>query len=97
MNESHTFAPPIVLVDDEEHVLNSLSLFLRSSGFKEVVTVQDSRDLMPLMLRQKAMTVILDLFMPNLSGIELLPEIIRHFPEVPVIVATASQEVETAV
>lgn len=89
--------PPIFLVDDEEHVLNSLSLFLRSSGFKDVVTVQESRNLMPLILRQKAMTVILDLFMPNLSGIELLPEIIRHFPEVPVVVATASQEVETAV
>ncbi|MBF0270656.1 MAG: sigma-54-dependent Fis family transcriptional regulator [Magnetococcales bacterium] len=89
--------PPVFLVDDEEHVLDSLSLFLRGSGFKEVVTVQDSRDLMPLMLRQKAMTVILDLFMPHLSGIELLPEIIRHFPEVPVVVVTASQEVETAV
>ncbi|MEO5378874.1 MAG: sigma-54 dependent transcriptional regulator [Magnetococcus sp. DMHC-6] len=89
--------PPVILVDDEEHVLESMSLFLRGSGIKEVVTVQDSRDLLPLMLRKKAMTVILDLFMPHLSGIELLPEIIRHFPEVPVVVATASQEVETAV
>ncbi|MBF0614162.1 MAG: sigma-54-dependent Fis family transcriptional regulator [Magnetococcales bacterium] len=89
--------PPVFLVDDEAHVLNSLSLFLRGSGIKEVVTVQESRDLLPMMLRQKAMTVILDLFMPNVSGIELLPEIIRHFPEVPVVVVTASQEVETAV
>ncbi|MEO5345271.1 MAG: sigma-54 dependent transcriptional regulator [Magnetococcus sp. YQC-9] len=98
MNDGHLAGmPPVFLVDDEEHVLNSLSLFLRGSGIKEVVTVGDSRDLMPLMLRQKAMTVILDLFMPNLSGIELLPEIIRHFPEVPVVVVTASQEVETAV
>ncbi|MBF0418454.1 MAG: sigma-54-dependent Fis family transcriptional regulator [Magnetococcales bacterium] len=89
--------PPVFLVDDEDHILNSLSLFLRGSGFKEVVTVSDSRDLMPLLVRQKAMTVILDLFMPHLSGLELLPEIIRHFPEVPVVVVTASQEVETAV
>ncbi|MBF0295316.1 MAG: sigma-54-dependent Fis family transcriptional regulator [Magnetococcales bacterium] len=97
MNEGSQSTQPVFLVDDEEHVLNSLSLFLRSSGIKDVVTVQDSRELMPMMLRQKPMTVILDLFMPNLSGLELLPEIIRHFPEVPVIVATASQEVETAV
>ncbi|MBF0164810.1 MAG: sigma-54-dependent Fis family transcriptional regulator [Magnetococcales bacterium] len=89
--------PPVFLVDDEEHVLNSLSLFLRGSGIKEVVTVGDSRDLMAMLAQRRAMTVILDLFMPHLSGLELLPEISRHFPEVPVVVVTASQEVETAV
>ncbi|MBF0427868.1 MAG: sigma-54-dependent Fis family transcriptional regulator [Magnetococcales bacterium] len=94
---SSSIRPPVLLVDDEEHVLNSLSLFLRSSGINDVINVQDARDLMPLMLRQKPITVILDLFMPNLSGFELLPEIVRYFPEVPVIVVTATHEVETAV
>jgi FixJ family two-component response regulator len=41
--------------------------------------------------------IILDLFMPHVSGQELLPRLTREYPEIPVVVMTASQEVETAV
>ena len=52
---------------------------------------------MPLLAEQEVAAVVLDLFMPYLSGTQLLPEIVRDHPEVPVIVMTASQEIETAV
>jgi DNA-binding NtrC family response regulator len=35
--------------------------------------------------------------MPHVSGAELLPEIVQRHPEIPVVVMTATQEVETAV
>ena len=35
--------------------------------------------------------------MPDKSGIELLPEIVAQYPEIPVIVMTAAQDVDTAV
>ncbi len=41
--------------------------------------------------------VVLDLIMPNISGQELLPKIVQHHPEIPVVVMTAAQDVDTAV
>ena len=88
---------PVVLVDDESTVLLSSGMILRSAGIEEVLTVEDSRDLLPLLAEREAAVVVLDLFMPYISGTQLLPQIIREHPELPVIVMTATQEVETAV
>ena len=88
---------PVVLVDDESTVLFSSRMILGSAGIKDVLTVEDSRQLMPLLAGQDVAAVVLDLFMPYLSGTQLLPEIISEHPELPVIVMTATQEVETAV
>jgi DNA-binding NtrC family response regulator len=52
---------------------------------------------MPLLADRGAALVVLDLFMPYISGTRLLQEIVKDHPELPVIVMTASQEVETAV
>ncbi|MCP4377853.1 MAG: sigma-54-dependent Fis family transcriptional regulator [bacterium] len=88
---------PVVLVDDESTVLLSSRMILGSAGIKKVLTMDDSRDLMPLLAEQEVAAVVLDLFMPYLSGTQLLPEIVKDHPELPVIVMTATQEVETAV
>jgi len=88
---------PVILVDDESTVLLSSRMILSSAGIKNIHTVEDSRELMPLLAEQDVAVVVLDLFMPYLSGTQLLPEIVREHPDTPVIVMTASQEIETAV
>jgi len=88
---------PVVLVDDESTVLLSSRMILASAGIKDVLSVEDSRQLMPLLAEREAAAVVLDLFMPYLSGTQLLPEITREYTDLPVIVMTATQEVETAV
>jgi DNA-binding NtrC family response regulator len=88
---------PVVLVDDEPSVLLSSQVLLGSVGIKQVLTVADSRGLLPLLAEQEVAAIVLDLFMPHVSGMELLPELVQRFPQVPVIVMTASQEIETAV
>ena len=90
-------ASPVLLVDDESTVLLSSRMILGSAGIKNVQTIEDSREVMPLLAGQEVSAVILDLFMPYISGTQLLPEIVREHPGVPVIVMTASQEIETAV
>ena len=52
---------------------------------------------MPYLESQEAAVVVLDLFMPLSAGHQLLPELVRTYPDMPVIVMTASQEVESAV
>ena len=88
---------PVVLVDDENTVLLSSKMILASAGIRGVQTFDDSRNLMPYLESQEAAVVVLDLFMPYLPGTKLLPELVRTYPDMPVIVMTASQEVESAV
>ena len=88
---------PILLVDDEAEMIRSYKLVLRSNGINNVVLCQDSRDVMPLISKRKAEVVLLDLTMPFISGDELLPMIIGEFPEIPVIIITGNNEVDTAV
>jgi DNA-binding NtrC family response regulator len=52
---------------------------------------------MSVLSRRKIEITLLDLKMPHLSGEELLPMIGGEFPEVPVIVVTGANDVETAV
>ena len=104
MHTSQTTAPslspdsmPIILVDDDPSVLFSAATVLRGAGLGLVETVSDSRKLLPLLEQRGAATIILDLTMPYISGMKLLPEIIRRFPKIPVLVMTATDDVQTAV
>lgn len=88
---------PILLVDDEPQILKSFSVMLKSMGIKQIISVEDSREVMKLLEEQDVAGVVLDLSMPYLSGIELLTEVNNIYPHVPVIIMTAVNEIETAV
>lgn len=88
---------PVLLVDDEIQTLNSFEMTLRSANINNVIRCDDSREVISLLSGREIGVMLLDLIMPNLSGEVLLPEINREFPEVPVIVVTGKNDVETAV
>lgn len=88
---------PVVLVDDEEDILFATSYLLNSHGISSVVPMQEGRELLPYLEQHRVGIVVLDLFMPGVPGLELLPKITQGHPEVPVVVMTAAQDVETAV
>ncbi len=89
--------PAVFLVDDEEPILASTRTLLRSHGIDNVTTLQDSRALLPALQNCRCGVIVLDLFMPHLSGQELLPLLCRDFPEIPVLIMTAADEVQLAV
>lgn len=95
MVKEHSSA--VLLVDDETHILNSSESLLRFSGIREVKTVDDSRKVLPFLEVEKISVIVLDLFMPYISGWELLKSIGQEYPHIPVIVMTAADEVDTAV
>lgn len=97
MSEIDRTLAPVVLVDDEEMILKAFRLTLKSGGINDVVTLVDSRELLPLLKQQPVAAIVIDLNMPHLSGLELLPQIVHDFPQIPVIVVTASDEVATIV
>jgi len=88
---------PIMLVDDEVQALNSFEMVLRSANMNNFISCQESRDVIPLLSQQEIEVIFLDLRMPHLSGEELLPIISSDFPEIPVIIITGANDVETAV
>lgn len=88
---------PILLVDDEEEILFTTGTMLRCSGFRRILTEHDSRRVMDILAREEVALVLLDLYMPHVSGYDLLKEISARYPHIPVIVATAANEVELAV
>ncbi len=88
---------PILLVDDEPAWLNSFSLTLRAAGMNNVSTCNDSNEVMTILQSMDIGVLVLDLTMPGLSGEELLPMVVQDYPEIPVIIITGLDQVETAV
>ncbi|MBF0285549.1 MAG: sigma-54-dependent Fis family transcriptional regulator [Magnetococcales bacterium] len=90
-------APAVVLVDDDPDVLALAGAILEKAGIRPVITLARSADLFSLLERQETAVVVLDLFMPEPSGLQLLPELSQRHPAISVILLTASQELEVAV
>ena len=89
---------PILVVDDDAEVLESFELTLNSGGFCNVIPCSDSRNVIPLLEEHGGVEVILlDLIMPFIKGRELLPRLSENYPGIPVIVITATDELDTAV
>ncbi len=97
MKKGTTTAPVVMIVDDEQRTLEGLAILMRHRGFKQVVTESDPRRVMPMLAERSFACVLLDLMMPHISGDELLPQILAEYPELPVIVVTGNDTVDTAV
>jgi len=94
---AHVTELPTLLIDDESQLLHSASIVLRSAGIPEVITIGDGRVVMSTMAEREVGAVVLDLAMPHVSGQSLLEQLASDYPDVPVIVMTATNDVETAV
>lgn len=90
-------AQPILIVDDEDHSLNSFESALESGKMTHIIRCQDSRKVLSILSENEVEAMLLDLKMPYISGEELLPTIVCEYPETPVIVITGADDVETAV
>ncbi len=88
---------PVIMIDDEEQALKSFEMTLRSASMNNFISCHDSRDVMPLLHSRDIEVMLLDLRMPHISGEELLKEIVSDYPEIPVIIVTGANDVETAV
>lgn len=88
---------PILLVDDEPEILEGCEFILQSHGFDNVITCQDSSNVMAIIKQNRFAVILLDLMMPKPSGKELLETLSQNHPEIPVIVLTGMNDLETAV
>jgi DNA-binding NtrC family response regulator len=88
---------PILIVDDEVHAIKSFELTLRSGGLSNVIPCQESLKVYEILEGTEVELILLDLLMPDLSGEEILSKTAERFPEIPIIMVTGINEVDTAV
>jgi len=92
----------VLLVDDEPQTLLGFGTLLKSAGVKHVSSLTDSREVLPFIERYKNMkpqvsVAVLDLSMPHIPGQDLLLEIKEQYPDIILIVMTATNDIDTAV
>jgi len=80
----------IALVDDDQHIITSVSLMLDAEGF-EVDTYSDGEQALIGLRRRPADLAILDIKMPRMDGMELLSKI-RENSHLPVIFLTSKDD-----
>ncbi|MBF0341436.1 MAG: sigma-54-dependent Fis family transcriptional regulator [Magnetococcales bacterium] len=97
MNTPAPSAPLVLFVDDEADELVATRYLLEAHGISPVATLQDPRQAMAFIAATPPAMIILDLIMPHLPGTQLLARLVREHPALPVVVMTASQDVETAI
>ena len=88
---------PILLVDDEPNALTSFDLALRAAGLTNTVKCGDGREALRRLREQEIEVMLSDLVMPGLNGEQLLAAVTEAFPEVPVIMVTGVNDVDTVV
>jgi two-component system, NtrC family, nitrogen regulation response regulator GlnG len=88
---------PILIVDDEPHVLLSMAAALRSDGLDNVLTCDSGAHVLAMLSEHDPDVVLLDLNMPGVSGRQLLPRIRESLPDLPVVIVTGVTEVALAV
>jgi two-component system NtrC family response regulator len=86
----------VLVVDDEKNYLVVLEDLLEDEGYK-VLTASSGAEALELVARAPVDTVLSDIKMPGISGIELLDKLLAFDPDLPVILMTAFAEVDQAV
>jgi DNA-binding NtrC family response regulator len=90
-------ALPVLLVDDEQQFLLSAELTLTANGINNIKTVNDSREVLPLLDKEEFSLIVLDINMPHINGLELIPKIVEKYPFVPIVMVTALNDIDSAV
>jgi FixJ family two-component response regulator len=85
----------LLVVDDEEVVCRSCSRIFERAGFK-VETCTNPREGLRMAVAKDYSAILLDIMMPELSGIEFLEQLRSVRPQVPVIIITGYSSVTSA-
>jgi len=80
--------PAILVVDDEPSVGDALRLVLESSGY-EVVLVTKGQDGIEQARHRRFVFSIVDLFLTDISGFQLITDILTLQPHIPILLITA--------
>jgi two-component system response regulator PilR (NtrC family) len=86
----------VLVVDDEEVMREILEALLEAEGYR-VKLAEDGEGSLALARREPIDVAVVDVMLPDMSGIEVLDELKKSDPEMVVVMITAFASVETAI
>jgi DNA-binding NtrC family response regulator len=86
----------ILIVDDEENLRSTLTLILERAGYT-IRAAANGNEALSYLRNTRFDLAFLDLKMPGIDGMHLLPEIRHLDPDLPVLILTANGSLDTAV
>ena len=86
----------ILLVDDEQGILNTLNILLKSEGYEPTMALGAERAL-EILAEHEFDLMISDIRMAPMNGMELLRIVHEKYPMMAVIMLTAYGQVDTAI
>jgi DNA-binding NtrC family response regulator len=90
------YSNSILVVDDELSYLELVKGLLNQEGYENVTTEDNPLKVMSLLEEQPVDLILLDIYMPQMNGLDLLEKIYASHPKIPVIVITAVDERKVA-
>jgi len=86
----------VLIVDDEQGILDTLSGILEDEGYKAVTTV-DAETAMDIVEKEEIDLIFLDVWLPGMNGIEAIKRIKEKDSHIPVIMISGHGNIEVAV
>ena len=86
-------APLVLVVDDERSIRETVAAFLRADNYR-VLTAMSGEMAIESAQQEMPDIVLLDLAMPGMNGVEVLKELHRMDPDLPVVMVTAYPDSE---
>ena len=85
----------LLVVDDEESIRNSVQKFLVHQGY-EVATAASGEEAVAILERRKITGMLLDVNLPGVSGIDLVPRLLELEPSLALLMLTAVNDATAA-
>lgn len=86
----------LLIIDDDHYIINLLENYFKREGY-QIHTLTKGKPALKFLHEKNVDAVLCDIRLPDISGTELLPQIKKLMPELPVIMMTAYAEIRSAV
>jgi len=87
----------ILAVDDDQAILNFLKVMLLQTGKYEIHTLQDSTKVFDVLNNRSFDSLLLDMDMPKVSGLDILKHIKENHIDIITIVITGVEDIDLAI
>ncbi len=88
--------PVVLIIDDEEIIRIGFKSYLEDCDYK-VLEAENGRVGLEVYEKEKPDVVLLDLRMPEINGLDVLAKISETTPKTPVIIVSATDEIDNAI
>ena len=88
-------AVTLLVVDDEEAIRRSMRKYLTLQGY-EVATAASGEEALAVLVRRPIAGMLLDVNMPGINGVDLVPQVLELEPDVAILMLTAVNDATSA-